>query len=52
MTPGTPWNYAIHLTNDSQPEIDLKFVNIEWMEGTVPFSIAGAPSKIMATVIS
>lgn len=49
VTPGSPWNYAIHLTNDSQPEIDLKFVNIGWKEGSVPFSIAGAPSKIMAT---
>lgn len=50
ITTSSPWSYAIHLTNDSNPDEDLKFQNNGLLSGVPPFSIKGAPSKITATV--
>lgn len=52
ITPGSPWNYAIHLTDDNNPSSDLKFQYVGWKEGVIPFSNDGAPSKIQATVLN
>ena len=49
VTPGSPWNYALMLHNDDQPENDLKFVS-KGLNSTYPFSPDGAPSYIEATV--
>lgn len=38
------------MTDDDNPSNDLKFQSVGWKEGVIPFSIAGAPSKIQATV--
>ena len=50
VTPGSPWNYALRLQNDSQPEKDLTFASKGLELGVPPFSLKGAPGMIMAQV--
>lgn len=49
MTPGSPWNYALLLHNDYEPDDDLKFVS-KGLNSTYPFSPDGAPNYIEAMV--
>ena len=49
VTPGSPWNYALLLHDDHQPDNDLKFMN-KGLHSIYPFSPDGAPSYIEATV--
>jgi len=49
VTPGSPWNYALLLHNDSKPDDDLIFVSKE-LNSTYPFSPDGAPNYVKATV--
>lgn len=51
VTPGSPWNYALKLQNDSQPDKDLTFASKGLELGVPPFSLKGAPGMIMAQVI-
>lgn len=51
VTPGSPWNYALKLQNDSQPDKDLTFANKGLELGVHPFSLKGAPGMIVAQVI-
>jgi hypothetical protein len=48
ITTGTPWNYALRLSNDSQPEQDLKVFSSGLEIGVPPFSLRGAPIAISA----
>lgn len=48
VTPGSPWNFAIQLRDDSAPEKDMEFVTTGWTAGEHPFSPRGAPGKILA----
>jgi hypothetical protein len=50
ITTGTPWNYALRLSNDSQPEQDLKVFSSGLEIGVPPFSLRGAPIAISAAV--
>ena len=50
ITAGTPWNYALRLSNDSQPEQDLKVSSSGLEIGVPPFSLRGAPIAISAAV--
>ena len=50
ITPESPWNYALRLSNDSQPDNDLNVI-INGLEiGVPPFSQRGAPVIISAQV--
>lgn len=51
VTPGSPWNYALKLQNDSQPDKDLTFASKGLELGVPPFSLKGAPGMIVAQVI-
>ena len=51
VTPGSPWNYALRLRDDSNPDQDLTFVNSGLELGVPPFSLKGSPGKIIAQVI-
>jgi len=51
VTPGSPWNYALRLRNDSNPSQDLTFLNSELKLGVTPFSLKGSPGKIIAPLI-
>ena len=49
ITPGSPWNYAIHLSSDptkSDMEVSVDGLNPSYP----PFSQQGAPVKIQAKV--
>ena len=50
ITPGSSWNYALKLTDDTSPESDLQFVSTGMEIGVPPFSLKGAPTGIMAKV--
>ena len=50
ITPGTAWNYALKLSNDSLPEHDLKVTCSGLEIGVPPFSLRGAPIIITAEV--
>lgn len=45
VTPGSPWNFAIQLRDDSAPEKDMEFVTTGWTAGEHPFSPRGAPGR-------
>ena len=47
---GSAWNYAIHLTDDDNVDQAFKFMNTGLKSGISPFSVLGAPSKIVAIV--
>ena len=51
VTPESPWNYALRLRDDSHPQQDLTFVSSGLELGVPPFSLKGAPGKIMAQVM-
>jgi hypothetical protein len=48
VTADTAWNYALRLSNDSQPESDFKVVSNGLEIGVPPFSLRGAPISISA----
>lgn len=50
ITAGTAWNYALRLSNDSQPEHDLKVTSSGLEIGVPPFSLRGTPIAISAEV--
>ena len=50
ITADTPWNFALKLTNDSQPDQDLRVTSAGLEIGVPPFSLRGAPISISAQV--
>lgn len=52
ITTNSPWNYAVRIHNDSQPDADLKVTNYGLEIGVPPFSLRGAPIIISAQVIN
>ena len=50
ITAGTAWNYALRLSNDSQPDRDLRVISNGLEIGVPPFSLRGAPIVISAEV--
>ena len=51
VTPGSPWNYALRLRNDTTPSQDMTYVSTGMEIGVPPFSTEGAPGKIVAQVL-
>ena len=52
ITPGSVWNYALRLGNDSQPDQDLQVISYGLEVGVPPYSMRGAPIVISAQVVS
>ena len=50
ITPGSAWNYALRLSNDSTADMDLKVLSEGLEIGVPPFSQRGAPVIISAQV--
>ena len=50
VSPGSVWNYAVRLRNDSRPDQDLSVVFSGLEVGVPPFSLRGSPITITAQV--
>ena len=50
VLPGTPWNYALLLTDDVMFDNELQYVGTGLQPNVPPFSQKGAPGMILAKV--